>query len=326
MGDRICQLLHHCPGRFPGTMPIAITRETLQKDLVFTHKYDGERVLILLEGDQCTVVDRRLKTLFTHTESEVRSRPWILDAERVGEELYVFDTLMRNGICVRELDHAARVAAIPKTFLKKTFSRDRPADTGVPSDGFIAVERGSNYFAYQYKWKPVPTVDLYVRGRTLLANSVEGFTVVRVLPEPLPWDETVVEFTVPDLSPLRSRPDKTHPNFITVVADTYLTAAARISIHELFPHRVSIVADLVRGELHLKEGFFMLAPARGPRGRYLYEVGSGYCVQVGKSEGELSSFKDLLSSSVTTNEPHDQSNDTGDGETRGHADKKRREG
>ena len=93
--------------KFPGNMPVSITRDVLYKSLrlgyVATLKADGERIWMFVYPTEMVLVHRNMGiTVLPCTVPELRHFH-LFDCEMLGDRILLFDTLVYDGI--RTLDY-----------------------------------------------------------------------------------------------------------------------------------------------------------------------------------------------------------------------------
>jgi hypothetical protein len=98
----IMNMLFQTNSKFPGNMPVSITREILYKTLPFgyvaTLKADGDRIWMFVYPTELVLVHRNMNiTLLPCTVLELQHFH-VFDCELLGDRILLFDTLVYDGI------------------------------------------------------------------------------------------------------------------------------------------------------------------------------------------------------------------------------------
>ena len=192
-------MLHHAqqvmrtkPHMFPAPSPISVER--IHFDQLNSHPYvvspkaDGERFILVTLGDRSVLINRA----FEETDIKFRFKKnafegTILDVEKIGNRILVFDAYQVNGEIIKDkglderLDRAtALVKSVLKTSkdpfkieMKPVFERDEleksiKSDFGYETDGLIFTPKDEparvGTHETMFKWKPLEknTVDFQV--------------------------------------------------------------------------------------------------------------------------------------------------------------------
>lgn len=149
-----------------------------------TDKADGIRAIGICEGNKGFIVSDVLRTYDTTHDLKTT----IVDAELVGEKLYIFDAIMVDGIDVSQIGFEQRLLMLDKSakelqkvgihaevkpyihisdmelekHIKEIYKRKRPYEI----DGLIFVKPGDPYVSTKsYKWKRIEdnTIDFLVK-------------------------------------------------------------------------------------------------------------------------------------------------------------------
>lgn len=201
--DAICNVYRTRPGAFPGPNPISMDVEHLEvvrsKPYVCALKVDGMRFHVLFYTEngqpQVSLVDRRW---YTFTASFVQGPRgcfdrYMVDAELVGNTLYIFDALMIDGVSLVQRSYTDRLEAarasgicnvkfafgqrsiavamkevfdIREAYRKLAATVD-PTYSGPPVDGLVftpvrtPVQTFTHWFMFKYKQHH--TIDLRLR-------------------------------------------------------------------------------------------------------------------------------------------------------------------
>ena len=192
-------MLHHAqqvmrtkPHMFPAPSPISVER--IHFDQLNSHPYvvspkaDGERFILVTLGDRSVLINRA----FEETDIKFRFKKnafegTILDVEKIGNRILVFDAYQVNGEIIKDkglderLDRAtALVKSVLKTSkdpfkieMKPVFERNElekaiKTDFGYETDGLIFTPKDEparvGTHETMFKWKPLEknTVDFQV--------------------------------------------------------------------------------------------------------------------------------------------------------------------
>jgi len=246
--DEIREYIHRVwesvdASRFPGPQPISIERKHFRlfkaQPYVVCEKTDGVRhMLVCFEASDgkkiCVLVDRAFHVTFT---TLTVPRDTVLDGELMDGVFYVYDAVrvkgedLRRKTLIERLDKAKVVvkAILKQPKLQVKVKEMRPLSDvasiqlGEKTDGlvFTPIEEPIRIGTHEtlFKWKPrhLITIDFQVmNGKDLcildrggLCKAAELHMSVR------PYAEgTILECDYRDLgwTPVKERPDKTHPN------------------------------------------------------------------------------------------------------------------
>ena len=186
------QVMRTKPHMFPAPQPISVERRHFDQlnshPYVVSPKADGERFLLVALGDRSVLINRA----FEETDIKFRFKKnafegTILDVEKIGNRILVFDAYQVNGEIIKDkglderLDRAtALVKSVLKTSkdpfkieMKPVFERDElekaiKTDFGYETDGLIFTPKDEparvGTHETMFKWKPLEknTVDFQV--------------------------------------------------------------------------------------------------------------------------------------------------------------------
>ena len=186
------QVMRTKPHMFPAPSPISVERRHFDQlnshPYVVSPKADGERFLLVTLGDRSVLINRA----FEETDIKFRFKKnafegTILDVEKIGNRILVFDAYQVNGEIIKDkglderLDRAtALVKSVLKTSkdpfkieMKPVFERDElekamNTDFGYETDGLIFTPKDEparvGTHETMFKWKPLEknTVDFQV--------------------------------------------------------------------------------------------------------------------------------------------------------------------
>jgi hypothetical protein len=180
------------PHMFPAPSPISVER--IHFDQLNSHPYvvspkaDGERFLLVTLGDRSVLINRA----FEETDIKFRFKKnafegTILDVEKIGNRILVFDAYQVNGDIIKDKgldERLERATALVKSVLKTSkdpfkiemkpvFERDElekaiKTDFGYETDGLIFTPKDEparvGTHETMFKWKPLEknTVDFQV--------------------------------------------------------------------------------------------------------------------------------------------------------------------
>ena len=192
-------MLHHAqqvmrtkPHMFPAPQPISVERRHFGQlnshPYVVSPKADGERFLLVALGDRSVLINRG----FEETDIKFRFKKnafegTILDVEKIGNRILVFDAYQVNGEIIKDRgldERLERATALVKSILKTSkdplkiemkpvFERDElekaiKTDFGYETDGLIFTPKDEpariGTHETMFKWKPLEknTVDFQV--------------------------------------------------------------------------------------------------------------------------------------------------------------------
>src|SRR6056300_1025990 len=192
-------MLHHAqqvmqtkPHMFPAPQPISVERRHFGQlnshPYVVSPKADGERFLLVALGDRSVLINRS----FEETDIKFRFKKiafegTILDVEKIGNRILVFDAYQVNGEITKDKgldERLERASALVKSVLKTSkdlfklemkpvFERDElenaiKTDFGYETDGLIFTPKDEparvGTHETMFKWKPLEknTVDFQV--------------------------------------------------------------------------------------------------------------------------------------------------------------------
>jgi hypothetical protein len=192
-------MLHHAqqvmqtkPHMFPAPQPISVERihfgQLNSHPYVVSPKADGERFLLVALGDRSVLINRG----FEETDIKFRFKKnafegTILDVEKIGNRILVFDAYQVNGEIIKDRgldERLERATALVKSVLKTSkdpfklemkpvFERDElekaiKSDFGYETDGLIFTPKDEparvGTHETMFKWKPLEknTVDFQV--------------------------------------------------------------------------------------------------------------------------------------------------------------------
>jgi len=192
-------MLHHAqqvmrtkPHMFPAPQPISVERRHFGQlnshPYVVSPKADGERFLLVALGDRSVLINRA----FEETDIKFRFKKnafegTILDVEKIGNRILVFDAYQVNGEIIKDKglgERLERATALVKSVLKTSkdpfklemkpvFERDElekaiKSDFGYETDGLIFTPKDEparvGTHETMFKWKPLEknTVDFQV--------------------------------------------------------------------------------------------------------------------------------------------------------------------
>ena len=192
-------MLHHAqqvmrtkPHMFPAPQPISVERihfgQLNSHPYVVSPKADGERFLLVALGDRSVLINRG----FEETDIKFRFKKnafegTILDVEKIGNRILVFDAYQVNGEIIKDKglgERLERATALVKSVLKTSkdplkiemkpvFERDElekamKTDFGYETDGLIFTPKDEparvGTHETMFKWKPLEknTVDFQV--------------------------------------------------------------------------------------------------------------------------------------------------------------------
>jgi len=180
------------PHMFPAPQPISIERQHFAQlnshPYVVSPKADGERFLLVVLGSKSVLINRA----FEETDIKFRFKKdahegTILDVERIGKRILVFDAYQVNGDVIKDrhleerLHHATiLVKGILKTskdpfkiemkpvFERKDLDKAIKTDFGYETDGLIFTPKDEpariGTHETMFKWKPLErnTIDFQV--------------------------------------------------------------------------------------------------------------------------------------------------------------------
>ena len=192
-------MLHHAqqvmrtkPHMFPAPSPISVERRHFDQlnghPYVVSPKADGERFLLVALGDRSVLINRA----FEETDIKFRFKKnafegTILDVEKIGNRILVFDAYQVNGEVIKDRgldERLERATSLIKSVLKTSkdplklemkpvFERDElekaiKTDFGYETDGLIFTPKHEparvGTHETMFKWKPLEknTVDFQV--------------------------------------------------------------------------------------------------------------------------------------------------------------------
>jgi len=192
-------MLHHAqqvmrtkPHMFPAPSPISVERRHFGQlnghPYVVSPKADGERFLLVTLGDRSVLINRA----FEETDIKFRFKKnafegTILDVEKIGNRILVFDAYQVNGEIIKDRgldERLERATSLVKSVLKTSkdplkiemkpvFERDElekamKTDFGYETDGLIFTPKDEparvGTHETMFKWKPLEknTVDFQV--------------------------------------------------------------------------------------------------------------------------------------------------------------------
>jgi len=192
-------MLHHAqqvmqtkPHMFPAPQPISVERghfgQLNSHPYVVSPKADGERFLLVALGDRSVLINRG----FEETDIKFRFKKnafegTILDVEKIGNRILVFDAYQVNGEIIKDKgldERLERATSLVKSVLKTSkdplkiemkpvFERDElekamKTDFGYETDGLIFTPKDEparvGTHETMFKWKPLEknTVDFQV--------------------------------------------------------------------------------------------------------------------------------------------------------------------
>jgi ATP-dependent DNA ligase len=180
------------PHMFPAPSPISVERihfdQLNRHPYVVSPKADGERFLLVTLGDRSVLINRA----FEETDIKFRFKKnafegTILDVEKIGNRILVFDAYQVNGEIIKDKgldERLERATALVKSVLKTSkdpfkiemkpvFERDElekaiKTDFGYETDGLIFTPKDEparvGTHETMFKWKPLEknTVDFQV--------------------------------------------------------------------------------------------------------------------------------------------------------------------
>jgi len=180
------------PHMFPAPQPISIERQHFTQlnshPYVVSPKADGERFLLVVLGDKTVLINRA----FEETDVKFRfkkdaQKGTILDVERIGKKILVFDAYQVNGEIIKDqhLDERLHKATIivkgvlktskdpfkiemKPVFERKDVDKAITTDFGYETDGLIFTPKDEpariGTHETMFKWKPLEknTVDFQV--------------------------------------------------------------------------------------------------------------------------------------------------------------------
>ena len=180
------------PHMFPAPQPISVERihfgQLNGHPYVVSPKADGERFLLVALGDRSVLINRA----FEETDIKFRFKKnafegTILDVEKIGNRILVFDAYQVNGEIIKDRgldERLERATALVKSVLKTSkdlfklemkpvFERDElekaiKSDFGYETDGLIFTPKDEparvGTHETMFKWKPLEknTVDFQV--------------------------------------------------------------------------------------------------------------------------------------------------------------------
>ena len=180
------------PHMFPAPQPISVERRHFGQlnshPYVVSPKADGERFLLVALGDRSVLINRG----FEETDIKFRFKKnafegTILDVEKIGNRILVFDAYQVNGEIIKDRgldERLERATALVKSILKTSkdplkiemkpvFERDElekaiKTDFGYETDGLIFTPKDEpariGTHETMFKWKPLEknTVDFQV--------------------------------------------------------------------------------------------------------------------------------------------------------------------
>ena len=180
------------PHMFPAPQPISVERihfgQLNGHPYVVSPKADGERFLLVALGDRSVLINRG----FEETDIKFRFKKnafegTILDVEKIGNRILVFDAYQVNGEIIKDKglgERLERATALVKSVLKTSkdpfklemkpvFERDdlekaMKTDSGYEADGLIFTPKDEpahvGTHETMFKWKPLEknTVDFQV--------------------------------------------------------------------------------------------------------------------------------------------------------------------
>jgi mRNA guanylyltransferase len=180
------------PHMFPAPQPISVERRHFGQlnshPYVVSPKADGERFLLVALGDRSVLINRG----FEETDIKFRFKKnafegTILDVEKIGNRILVFDAYQVNGEIIKDKglgERLERATALVKSVLKTSkdpfklemkpvFERDdlekaMKTDFGYETDGLIFTPKDEpahvGTHETMFKWKPLEknTVDFQV--------------------------------------------------------------------------------------------------------------------------------------------------------------------
>ena len=180
------------PHMFPAPQPISVERRHFGQlnshPYVVSPKADGERFLLVALGDRSVLINRG----FEETDIKFRFKKnafegTILDVEKIGNRILVFDAYQVNGEVIKDKgldERLERATALVKSVLKTSkdplkidmkpvFERDElekamKTDFGYETDGLIFTPKDEparvGTHETMFKWKPLEknTVDFQV--------------------------------------------------------------------------------------------------------------------------------------------------------------------
>ena len=180
------------PHMFPAPQPISVERRHFGQlnshPYVVSPKADGERFLLVALGDRSVLINRA----FEETDIKFRFKKnafegTILDVEKIGNRILVFDAYQVNGEIIKDRgldERLERATALVKSVLKTSkdpfklemkpvFERDElekaiKSDFGYETDGLIFTPKDEparvGTHETMFKWKPLEknTVDFQV--------------------------------------------------------------------------------------------------------------------------------------------------------------------
>ena len=190
------QVMQTKPHMFPAPQPISVERrhfgQVNSHPYVVSPKADGERFLLVALGDRSVLVNRA----FEETDIKFRFKKnafegTILDVEKIGNRILIFDAYQVNGDIIKDegLDERLkRATALVKSVLKTSkdpiklemkpvFERDElekamNTNFGYETDGLIFTPKDEparvGTHETMFKWKPLEknTVDFQVMPST----------------------------------------------------------------------------------------------------------------------------------------------------------------
>jgi len=186
------QVMRTKPHMFPAPQPISVERihfgQLNSHPYVVSPKADGERFLLVALGDRSVLINRA----FEETDIKFRFKKnafegTILDVEKIGNRILVFDAYQVNGEIIKDRgldERLERATALVKSVLKTSkdpfklemkpvFERDElekaiKSDFGYETDGLIFTPKDEparvGTHETMFKWKPLEknTVDFQV--------------------------------------------------------------------------------------------------------------------------------------------------------------------
>jgi len=186
------QVMRTKPHMFPAPQPISVERRHFGQlnshPYVVSPKADGERFLLVALGDRSVLINRA----FEETDIKFRFKKnafegTILDVEKIGNRILVFDAYQVNGEIIKDRgldERLERATALVKSVLKTSkdpfklemkpvFERDElekaiKSDFGYETDGLIFTPKDEparvGTHETMFKWKPLEknTVDFQV--------------------------------------------------------------------------------------------------------------------------------------------------------------------
>jgi hypothetical protein len=220
----------------------ALKRQALWRDT----KLDGQRTIVLVLDDERLVCvegeDEQASAVCADESLKSLKVDSVLDAERVGEHLFVFDALVAAGRQVSQL-----VTELRRQWARKVCRRTRVATqcrfkehgvcAGMPTDGWIEQWRDGAYDQCEYaKRVQRRLLDLYIHKGSLLFAWGDDEAPVRLsarylpvgVPQCVTWRVASFELLSGDtLQFVCWRRDKARPNSRYVVQEYLPNAFAK---------------------------------------------------------------------------------------------------